>query len=171
MNRFVIKYLLLFLAQAALWNYFDFSQYVILVFLPAMILCLPADRGSVFAMVVAFVTGLGLDFIVTGQLGMCSLALVPAGLLRRTVLRIAFGPEMLSRGESLSFQRQGWQKFLLAIFLLTAVFLLIYIPVDSAGMRPFWLDLVRLAASLALSVPVSVPIAYLLLEETGERWK
>lgn len=170
MNRRTLIYLLLFLAQAALWNYFNFSQYVVLVFLPAMIFCLPVACGPVRAMATAFLTGLALDFIVTGQLGLTAFALVPAALLRRPVIGLVFGSEVFVRGEELSFRRQGWQKFVPAVFLLTAVFLLLYIWVDNAGMRPFWFGAAEFAASLAASGTVSVLIAYLILDELGERW-
>ena len=57
-----LKYFLLFLAQAVLWNYFNFSQYVVIAFLPAMILCLPISRGTLEAMIIAFVTGVANAF-------------------------------------------------------------------------------------------------------------
>lgn len=171
MKRRTLLYLLLFLAQAALWNYFNFSQYLTVVFLPAMIFCLPVTHSPVRTMVTAFLTGLALDFIVSGQLGLTSFALVPAALLRRPVIRLVFGSEVFARGEELSFRRQGWQKFVPALFLLTAVFLLPYIWVDNAGMRPFWFGAAKFAVSLAVSGTVSVFIAYLMLEEFGERWK
>ena len=171
MRYSALKYGVLFLAQAALWNYFNFSQFLTIVFLPAMIFCLPVSYGTVRTMVVAFLTGLALDFIVTGQLGLTSFALVPVALLRRPVIRFNFGAEIFARGEELSFRRQGWQKFVPSLFLLTAVFLLLYIWVDNAGMHPFWFCAVKFAASLAASGSVSVWIAFLMLEETGERWK
>ncbi len=171
MRQTTLKYLLLLLAQIVLWNYFNFTQYLFIAFLPAMILCLPISRSTVQAMVVAFLTGLAADFLVTGQLGITSFALVPVALLRRPVIALVFGSELFVRGEELSFQRQGWQKFLLAILMLTAVFLLLYIWVDDAGMRPLWFGAVKFAASLAASTLVSVFIANLMLEETGERWK
>ena len=171
MRQTTLKYLLLLLAQIVLWNYFNFTQYLFVAFLPAMILCLPVSRGPVYAMVVAFLTGLAADFLVTGQLGLTSFALVPVALLRRPVITLVFGSELFARGEDLSFHRQGWQKFLLALLLLTAVFLLLYLWVDDAGMRPLWFGAAKFAASLAGSTFVSVFIANLMLEETGERWK
>lgn len=171
MNRRLLIYLLLFLAQAALWNYFNFSQYLTIVFLPAMILCLPVSYSTVRAMAVAFLTGLAMDFIVTGQLGLTSFALVPAALLRRPVIGLVFGSEAFARGEELSLRRQGWPKFVPAVLLLTAVFLLLYIWADDAGMRPFWFAAAKFGVSLAASGAVSVFIAYLMLEEFGERWK
>ena len=41
MRQTTLKYLLLLLAQIVLWNYFNFTQYLFIAFLPAMILCLP----------------------------------------------------------------------------------------------------------------------------------
>ncbi len=171
MRRMTLIYLLLFLMQAVLWNYFTFSQYVTIVFLPAMLFCLPQDRGAIRMMLTAFVTGLTLDFIVTGQLGLTSFALVPVALLRRPVVSMAFGPEVFARGDELSFTRQGWQKFVPAILLLTAVFLVLYIWVDSAGTRPFWPCALRFACSLAASTAVSLLVAYVMLDNSGERWK
>lgn len=171
MRYSALKYVLLFLAQAALWNYFNFSPYVLVVFLPVMILCLPLEKGSVYAMLVAFLTGLAADFIVTGQLGLTSFALVPVGLVRRDVIRLVFGSELFARGEELSFHRQGWQKFVPCVLIVTAVFLLIYIWVESAGMYSFGFCVLKFALSLLVSGAVSLAIAFVLLEETEERWK
>ena len=171
MRAVSMKYMLLLLAQVALWNYCNFSQYLIVVFLPAMILCLPMEYGSVRLMVIAFVTGLAADFLVTGQLGVTSFALVPVALLRRPVVMLVFGSELLVRGEKLSFHRQSWTKILLAIALLTALFLLFWIWADSAGVMPLWFNAVRFAASLALGTAVSMPVASIMLEETEAQWK
>ena len=166
-----IKYILLFVAQSALWNYGNFSQYLLIVFLPAMILCLPVERGPVYAMVLAFVTGLLMDFMVTGQLGLTSLALVPVALLRRPVIRLVFGSELFARGEDLSFHRQGWQKFVLAVLLATAVFLLVFLWADGAGTRPLWFNALKFAVSLAAGTLLGVFVAYVMLEDSGERWR
>ena len=166
-----VKYVLLFLAQAALWNYGNFSQYLLVVFLPAMILCLPVERGPVYSMVVAFVTGLLMDLLVTGQPGLTSLALVPVALLRRPVIRLVFGSELFARGEDLSFHRQGWQKFVLGVMLVTAVFLVVFLWADSAGTRPLWFNALKFGVSLVVGSALGVFVAYLMLEETGERWK
>ncbi|MCR4860406.1 MAG: hypothetical protein K5910_07065 [Bacteroidales bacterium] len=171
MRQTALKYILLFLAQAALWNYFNFTPLVVIVFLPALILCLPVERSAIYAMVVAFVTGFAADFLVTGQLGLTSFALVPVALLRRPVITLVFGSELFARGEELSFHRQGWQKIALCVLILTAVFLLLFNWVDSAGMYPFWFLAARFGASLAVSTAVSVFIAFLMLEETGQKWK
>ena len=113
-----VKYFLLFLAQAVLWNYFNFSQYIVIAILPAMILCLPISRSTAEAMLIAFVTGVAMDFLVTGQLGLTSFALVPVALIRRGVISLVFGSELFARGEELSVRRLGWLKFVPAVLLI-----------------------------------------------------
>lgn len=171
MRNTTLKFILLFLAQAALWNFFPFSQRLTLVFLPAMLLCLPQERGTIRMMLTAFLVGLALDFLVSGQLGLTSFALVPVALLRMPVIFLVFGPEISARGEELSFERQGWQKFVPAILLLTAAFLIPFIWVDNAGTRPFWFCVLKFVLSLAASSLLSVLVAMVMLKESGERWK
>ena len=168
MKEFTVRYILLFLAQAALWNYCNFSQYLVVAFLPAMILCLPVERGVIRSMVTAFLLGLALDFLVTGQLGLTSLALVPVALLRRPIVRLVFGSELFARGEDLSFQRQGWQKIVLSVLLATAVFLLIFVWVDSAGTRPLWFNVLKFVLSLVAGTVLGVLVAGLLLDQSGK---
>ena len=112
MRSTTLKFILLAVAQVVLWNYFNFSQYLLIAFLPALILCLPVGCGTIRAMIIAFVLGLAVDFLVSGQFGLTSFALVPVALLRRPVISLVFGSELFARGEDLSVRRQGWQKFL-----------------------------------------------------------
>ena len=171
MRRLVLKFFLLFIAQTALWNYFNFTPCLFIVFLPAMLLCLPVEYGTVRGMLLAFVLGLVADFLVNGQLGLTSLALVPVATVRRRVIRIVFGQEFFVRDEALSFLRQGWLKFVWSILLLTALYLIIYITVDSAGMYSFGFRSLKFILSLLASTAVSLAVAYLLLEDSDERWK
>ena len=171
MKLTAIKFILLFLAQVAVWNYFNFTPYLFVVCLPALILCLPLGYGTVRTMIIAFVAGLVADFLVSGQLGMTSLALAPVALMRQTVVRLAFGSELFARGEDLSFHRQGWQKFLLCIVILTAIYLVVHIWVDGAGMYSLGFSAIKFGLSLLVSSALSMAIAYLMLEQTGERWR
>lgn len=171
MNGFTVKYLLLLIVQILLWNYFNFTQFLTFAILPAMILCLPVRRGTVSAMLIAFATGFAADFLAGGLLGLTSLALVPVALLRLPIVQLTFGSELRARGEDISFQRQGSRKMMLATFMATAVFLLVFITAESAGTRPVWVDLVKFAASLAASTLLSTYIAWLLCSESGQKWK
>lgn len=171
MNNFTVKYILLLVAQILLWNYFNFTQFLTIAILPAMILCLPVRKSAVFGMAVAFISGVIVDFFAGGLVGLTSFALVPAALLRLPVIQLVFGSELRARGEDISFQRQGTQKMLLATCLVTAVFLLLFITVESAGTRPLWVDLTKFAASLAASTLVSTYITWILCSEDSQKWR
>lgn len=170
MRLSTVKFILLFVVQLLVWNYFNFLQYVFIVFLPVMLLCLPIERGSISLMLLAFVLGVAADFLVNGQLGLTALALVPVAALRRTVIQLVFGNEILARGEELSFHRQRYTKFATATLMLTSVFLLVYLWVDGAGMYSLGFLALKYVISLLVSTAVSVPVAYLLLEESTGKW-
>lgn len=170
MRLSTVKFILLFVVQLLVWNYFNFLQYVFIVFLPVMLLCLPIERGSISLMLLAFVLGVAADFLVNGQLGLTALALVPVAALRRTVIQLVFGNEILARGEELSFHRQRYTKFATATLMLTSVFLLVYLWMDGAGMYSLGFLALKYVISLLVSTAVSVPVAYLLLEESTGKW-
>lgn len=164
---YAVIFLLLAIAQVLLWNFFNFSQYVMLVFLPVMILCLPVRRSTVYAMVLAFLTGFAIDFFASGMMGLTSLALVPVGLCRKGIIRLVCGEEVFSRGENISIKRQGLPKMTLCILMSTAIFLAVYIWADGAGTRPLWFNLVKFASSLLLGTIISLFIANLFETESN----
>jgi hypothetical protein len=92
-------------------------------------------------------------------------------LIRRGVISLVFGSELFARGEELSLQRQGWLKFVPAILLLSATFLLPYILLDDAGTRPFWFGAAKFGISLVLSSFVAVFVCDILLEDSAARWR
>lgn len=162
---------ILLIAQTIIWNYFNLSQFVLLTFLPAMILCLPVRIGTVRALLLSFLMGFAVDFFASGVLGLTCAALLPVALCRRFIITIVYGEEMFARGENISFRRQGPFKMNLAVVIATAIFLIVYIWIDGAGMRPFWFNLVRFLSSLAVSSLCSLFIASLLTEDNNARWR
>jgi len=169
-NGFGLIFCILLVAQILLLNFGNFSQYLTIFFLPVMILCIPTARQTVFCMLIAFISGFAVDFLAGGALGLTSLALVPVGLLRLWIISTVFGSELLSRGENISVPRQGAMKILIACFLSTAVFLIVYIWADGAGTRPFWFNAVKFLISVTVDTILSFFICDLLTSEEG-RWK
>ena len=109
-NSFTLTYILLTVGQMILSNYFHFTPYVMLTILPAMVLCIPTKTGTVKAMLIAFVTGLAVDFFAEGTLGINALSLVPVALLRKPVIDLFFGSEPFEQKENISVRiwlRQG----------------------------------------------------------------
>lgn len=171
-GTYILKCALFIIAQTVIWNCCNFTQYLTVTFLPAIILGMPVRQRPVLSMAIAFAAGLAADFLCGAPLGLSSAALVPAALVRRGTIRLVFGNEILvARREELSANRQGWMKMAMATAMLTMLFLAVYIAIDSAGTRPLWMDAVKFAASAAVSIPLSLPIADTLCTDADSRWK
>lgn len=154
--RFILIYIVMVVVQVLLVNFFPLSRYLLVSVLPALILVLPVDTRAIPAMLVSFALGFAVDFFSNGMLGISSLALVPAGLVRGAVIDGVFGDELSSRGDELSVQRLGVPKMVLASLILCSVYFLVYIWADSAGTVPFWPATLRFALSVLVSTPVCV---------------
>lgn len=170
-QRYVFTYLVLLVIQIICGGLLNLSQYVVLSFLPVMILSLPITRSTPRVLVTAFVTGLAVDFFTDGVLGLTVCALLPVAFARNALIRLVFGTELLSRQEDISIHKQGPAKVLLAILLATTLFFLIYIPVDCAGTRSGGFIALRTLFSVALSTPVSYYVAGVLAPREADRWR
>lgn len=153
---FWIAYVLLLLAQLLLSNYFHVTPYIFLTILPVMVLCIPIRVGTVGAMLIACLSGLAIDFLSEGVIGLNALSLIPVAYARHGLIGLIFGPELFARKEDFSIGRWGFGKVAVAVFLSLLIFLVIYIWADGAGTRPLWFNGLRLAASLGASFLVSL---------------
>ncbi len=161
-QHFSILYILLVIAQAIICNYFRLGPYISLSLLPVLILCLPVRKSTSLTMIIAFVTGLGVDFLSEGLLGLNTLALLPVALLKKPVVRITMGAEAFEKDEPFNLRYEGFGKIFLAVILVQSVFLIMYITADGAGIRPFWFNLSRFAASLLCNSIFSMLAIHLL---------
>lgn len=149
-------YLLLVIVQLLLNNYLRISPYLMISILPVMVLCISIRVGTVGSMLIAFATGLVVDLLSEGLLGLNVAALVPVAFFRNGIIRLVFGTELFARNEDFSVQRNGFGKTALAVLIAQALFLLIYVWIDSAGMRPLSFDALRFAVSLVAGMLVSL---------------
>ena len=151
-NNFWIAYVLLFIAQLLLCNYFVFTPWMLATLLPAMILCLPLEIGIAGAMLIAFATGLGVDWLAEGVIGINALALVPVAFARKWIISVVFGPDLLTRKKVFSIRRNGLTAVLMALSIGLALFLVIYVWADAAGTRSFGFNAARVGASYVVSL-------------------
>ena len=149
---FGILYILLVIVQIIICNYFQFSPYFVLSILPAMVLCIPLNIGTGMAMVIAFVTGLSVDWLAEGLIGINTVALLPVAYARKTIIRIILGEDLISRQESFTFRKNGIVKIGIALLISYLIFFVIYITFDGAGTRSFWFNLLRFILSLSGSL-------------------
>ena len=168
---FLLMYLLLLAVQILAGNYCNFTQHFTLTILPVMVLCIPIRYGTIFAMCAAFATGFCCGFLGDGFLGLAILALVPVGLGRKALIQLVFGSEVFSRGEDISFRRQGVPKMALATLIATAVYMAIYVWADGAGTLSFRFCLTKFLLSTLGSTAVSLFAAHLLTSDDLGKWK
>lgn len=79
-QNFGLIYFLLVIGQIILCNFTNLGPYVTLTMLPAMILCMPLTVSTPLCMITAFVTGLSVDWLAEGLVGINAAALVPVAL-------------------------------------------------------------------------------------------
>ena len=165
-SQFYLVFVVLTVVQMLICNYFHLSPYLMLSILPVMVLCIPLRVGTVGAMVIAFATGLVVDLLAEGTLGLNTLALVPVAYARKGVIRLIFGEELFARKEDFSVRKNGFGQVALAIFLVQALFLAIYVWADSAGTRPFSFNAIRFGVSLLAGWAVSLLVIDILAPDT-----
>ena len=165
-SQFYLVFVVLTVVQMLICNYFHLSPYLMLSILPVMVLCIPLRVGTVGAMVIAFATGLVVDLLAEGALGLNTLALVPVAYARKGVIRLIFGEELFARKEDFSVRKNGFGQVALAIFLVQALFLAIYVWADSAGTRPFSFNAIRFGVSLLAGWAVSLLVIDILAPDT-----
>ena len=155
-SHYFLYYILLVVAQILICNYLRLSPYLMLSLLPVLVLTLPLRIPTVGALCIAFATGLGVDLLAEGMLGINTVALLPVAFVRRTLARLLFGDELFARKEDFSIRRNGFAKVFAALLIAQALFLAVYIWVDGAGVRPFWFCAARFGVSLAAGIVVSL---------------
>lgn len=151
-----LTYILMVIVQMFICNYFNFSMYVTMSILPAIILCVPLSVSTILTMVIAFATGLATDVFSDAVLGLNAMSLVPVALARKYIIRTFIGEETVERQESFSIRKNGIGKVSAAIALGELIFFAIYIIMDGAGTRPVWFNISRLCASMAASYILSL---------------
>lgn len=155
-QNFTVLYILLVICQIALCNYAYLGPYVMFSILPAMVMCIPLTVSTPVCMAIAFATGLSVDWLSEGLIGINAAALIPVALLRQTFIRIFLGEDLINRKDSFSIRKNGWGKISIVVTAASIVFLAVYIFLDGAGTRTFWFNLSRFAASLVVNLMVGL---------------
>ena len=109
-QHFGIIYVLLLICQIVICNFSPLGPYIMLTVLPAMVLCIPLKISTAACMLIAFCSGLAVDWLSEGLVGINAAALVPVALARKPIARIFFGEDLLTRKDSFSFNKYGAAK-------------------------------------------------------------
>ena len=106
-QHFGILYCLLLIGQLILCNYGALGPYIMLTMLPAMIMCIPTSISTTTCMLIAFASGLAVDWLSEGLLGLNAAAAVPVALLRNGAIKIFLGEDLITRGDRFSIKKNG----------------------------------------------------------------
>lgn len=161
-HDFLTAYLLIAVVQVLICNYFHVSPYITLSIVPAAILCLPSNVSTSAAMLIAFATGLSIDLLAEGILGLNTLALVPVAASRGILREAIFGKEMTASGEDISMKKYGTAKVTFALIIVQTIFLVLYIWADGASARPLTFSLSRFILSLFAGTLTSLVLVHIL---------
>lgn len=154
-RSFFLTNILYFAILVLIANYFNFSQYVMVCALPSLIMCLPTSFKTPRILFIAFTLGFLFDSFTHGAIGITIAALLPVALVRNTFIKLIFGEELFARKEELSFKNHGSSRLLISLLFFTALYLLTYIIIDSAGTRPFSFNLMKFICSFLCSSALS----------------
>ena len=92
-GNFTFLYCLMLLCQIVLCNFSPFGPYIVLTMLPAMIFCMPLSISTISCMFIAFGSGLAVDWLSEGLIGINAASLVPVALARKSIVKMFFGDE------------------------------------------------------------------------------
>lgn len=161
-QHFGILYTLLVIGQIILSNYSDLGPYVMLTMLPAMVLCIPTSIGTSAGMLIAFASGLSVDWLSEGILGLNAAALVPVALMRKGIIKIFLGEDLIARGDNFSYKKNGFVKVSIAQVVSLAIFLALYIILDGAGTLPALFCLTKGGISLLCNFFLAIIVTNIL---------
>ena len=161
-QNFGILYILLVIGQIVLCNYSQLGPYIMLSMLPAMVLCIPPSVGAIAGMFIAFASGLSVDWLSEGLIGLNTAALVPVALMRKGIIKIFLGEDLITRGDRFSYRKNGFGKVSIANSACLIIFLSLYIILDGAGTRPAWFCLTKGGISFALNFLLAIIVTNIL---------
>ncbi|MGN0191216.1 MAG: hypothetical protein ACI39U_06130 [Candidatus Cryptobacteroides sp.] len=147
------------LAQLVVCNYLFFGPMVTLTLLPVAVLFIPLRQKTPLVMVEAFLIGLFVDWLSDGVPGLNAAALVPVAFVRDFLVRLFVGEDTVVRRDPVTVGKSGWFRMIAMISVATLLFLLVYVPLDSAGTRSFGFNAARTGLSFAASLVVGIVLA------------
>lgn len=161
-QNFGLMFFLLVLGQMILCNFASLGPYIMLSMLPAMIVCVPLAVSTPLCMVLAFATGLSVDWLSEGIIGLNAASLIPVALMRKPLIRFFLGEDLITRNDGFSFRKNGIGKISLLLVVSLLIFLSIYVFLDGAGTKPIWFSISRIAASLACNYVLALIVTNIL---------
>lgn len=159
-QNFAISYILMVIVQIIIFNYLNLSAYISLSILPAALMLLPLNLSTTVTMLIAFASGLSVDFLSDGLPGLNAAALVPVALTKKTIIRWIVDKDFSDREDTVNISHDGFLKVSASVFMAIILYFAIYVMTDSGGTRPGTFNFIKIAASTLCSYLLSIPLLY-----------
>lgn len=150
-SRFILVYFLMLVLQLILTKCCQIGPFLYISLLPAMIFCMPTTRRTSFVMLIAFLSGLLVDALADGPLGLNALALIPCAFIQKPLVGFFIDKDVVERGYSFSFHQFGYIKVGLALIIEVFLFFTLYVLFDGAGERSAGFNAAKIFVSSLIS--------------------
>jgi rod shape-determining protein MreD len=157
--RFSLIFILLILLQILLFNNIQFSGYVNPYVYLMFILLLPLEIPSWLLLILAFMTGLSMDFFCSSP-GMHSFATVLTAFVRPYILRVISPRDGYEPGSSPSMVTYGFRWFLAYTVLLVMVHHTALFYIEVFRFADFFRTMLRVLLSSFFSITFILLIEY-----------
>jgi len=149
--RFGLIFILLILLQVLLFNNIQFSGYVNPYIYIMIVLLLPFNIPAWLLLIVAFLTGLTIDFF-SGSPGMHASATVFAGFFRPYVLRLISPRDGYELGSDLSMLTYGFRWFFIYASIIVLIHHITLFYLEVFRFADFFRTLLRVLLSSLFSI-------------------
>lgn len=156
-------YTILLLMQIFLSDYVNIGPYIYLCCLPLLVILLPIEQNTSISMGLAFLAGLIVDLLGDGIPGLNAAAAVALAAVRKPLFWAFFNKNNIDRGDLPSIQEAGIFRHINFLAASLAVFFIVYIGLDSAGMESILTTVLRFVLSIAANLVLLVVLDYFML--------
>ncbi|MBR5735420.1 MAG: hypothetical protein IKX60_01300 [Bacteroidales bacterium] len=151
---------ILLLIQIVLSGYVNVGPYIYLCCLPLLVIYLPLDQDAGVSMFIAFITGLIVDTLCDGIIGLNAAAAVALAAARRPLYAACFSKDNLERAVIPTIQEAGVLRHINFILASLAVYFIVYIGLDSVGMESLQTTVLRFVLSCAANLAIILALDY-----------
>lgn len=152
----ILFFVLLFAIQVLISNYLNLGPYVYICLIPFIILNIPMSTPTWLVMLASFATGLLLDMVSGGVLGLNAAAAVMTAFLRNPIYKATARRDRQDKTEVPSAANIGLSKYVLYMGSCTALYMFTYIFIDCIGTGHLLLIVLKFIASTVLNVVIAL---------------
>ena len=95
-------------------------------------------------------------------MGLNTAAILPVALMRKGIIKIFMGEDLITRGDRFSYRKNGFAKISFAHSVCLVAFLTLYIILDGAGTRPVAFCLIKGGVSFVCNFLLAIMITNIL---------